>query len=341
MGQVHRAGGAGAPGQVHHAPQVGGAVLVLPQSGQQDPHRPDGDGVGEPGHLPGGEDQAAGDGGLGGPDGGHGLGGEVVVVGAEAAHRVRHPGYHLGVELLQQGDDLAAELVPGVGGVGVGAVLHMGEGMGGQIGLHFHPSSGQKGPDEPPPPGADAGEPLEAAPPDEVEEHSLHVVVGGVGGGDAAGPHRFGGPLQKVIAQGPGGLLDAGAPAPGLGGHVPLPHHTGDLPVPAQVPDEGGVPVGLRPPEPVVEVGGGEGKALLLRPAPEPVEEAHRVGPAGDGAEDVAPGGEHGVFPCEGLGLVQHGISTPGGSGRWRRRWCTRAATGAPPSGSRRGGSWR
>ena len=37
------------------------------------------------------------------------------------------------------------------------------------------------------------------------------------------------------------------------------------------------------------------------------VEEAHRVGAAGDGAEDMVPRREHGVFPCEGLGLVQHG----------------------------------
>ena len=34
-------------------------------------------------------------------------------------------------------------------------------------------------------------------------------------------------------------------------------------------------------------------------------------------------------------------LSIPGAAGRWRRRWCTRAATGAPPCRSRRGGSWR
>ena len=295
-----------APGQVYHAQQVGGAVLVLSQPPQQGTHRADGDGVGTAGDGVGGEDQAAGDGGLGAPDGGHGLGGEVVVVGAEVAHRVREPGNKGRVELLQQGDDLVAEPVPGVGGVGVGAVLHVGEGMLPQVGQDLGPGGGEKGPDQLPPPGADTSEALEAAAPDEVEEHGLHVVVGVVGGGDEASPQLFRRLFQKVIAQGPGGLLDTGPTALGLSGDISGAHHAGHLPLPAQLFHKGGVPVGLRPPETVIEMGGGEGKTLLRRLALEPVEEAHRVGAAGDGTEDMVPRGEHGVFPCEGLSLVQH-----------------------------------
>ena len=63
-----------------------------------------------------------------------------------------------------------AHPVAGVGIVGIGAVLHMGNAVFGKIGLDLPPGGGEKGPDKLVEPGGDAGEPLEPAPPDQVEE---------------------------------------------------------------------------------------------------------------------------------------------------------------------------
>ncbi len=159
--------------------------------------------------------------------------------------------------------------------------------------------------------------PWQPGAPGQTEQKGLGVVVGIVGGGDDRRARFRRGFLQKGVPQFPGGLFNALPPAGGLGGDVGLPQMEGDPCLGAPAPDKGGVPLGFRPPQPVVEVGGVEGDAL---PAGEPVEQAHGIRPAGDGAEHRSAGGQHGVFCCELDGFFQHGSSLQKESGGGRNK---------------------
>ena len=72
----------------------------------------------------------------------------------------------------------------------------------------------------------------------------------------------------------------------------------GDAVFPAPVPDKGFIPVGLATPKTVVEVGGMEGDIL---PPGEQVQQAHGIRPAGHGTDHHGAGGEHVVFPDQGV----------------------------------------
>ena len=80
----------------------------------------------------------------------------------------------------------------------------------------------------------------------------------------AAKPPPPGRALQKGVASLPGGLLGGKPLRRRQGGHVPLPQKEGDAPLPAPVPDEGGVAAGGRP-QVVVKMGGGDGEVPPLR----------------------------------------------------------------------------
>ena len=66
------------------------------------------------------------------------------------------------------------------------------------------------------------------------------------------------------------------------------------------------VPVGLRPPEPVVVVGGGQAEAELFPQAVEDVKHGHRVRPAGHGAQHRSPRGDQVLLPDKAFYLSQH-----------------------------------
>ena len=196
----------------------------------------------------------------------------------------------------------------------------MGQGVVGQIVLHLLAGGGQQGADERPPGRGDAPQPPQPGPPGQVEKQGLGVVVGGVGGGDPVGPRLPGRLAQKGVPHVPGGLLQAGPPGPGLAGHVAGAQKQGDggenPPVgqplgPAaqghELFHEGGVPPGLLPPELVVIVGGGQGKAQPGPQAVQGVEQAHRVGPAGHGAQHGAPRGDQVQPPDQLFHGFEHG----------------------------------
>ena len=294
----------------------GGAVPVpLRGAGQKEARRPGGHRAGGLGQGGGGDDQvialAAG---LLGE--GLGQGGQVAVVGAKAGDGRRHALHEAGVHLLQKGDELVAHPVAGEGVVGIGAVLHVGDAVFRQVGFDIGTGGGEEGADVLPADRVDAGEAGKAAAPEQVQEHRFGVVAGVVGGGDAAASQPEGLLGEEAVAQGPGGLLQAQLAAFGLGPHVPPAHGEGDAPPGADVTDEGLVPDALFATELVVIVGGGHGDV----PSPgEGVEQAHGVGPAGDGAEDFGAGGEHMVLPDELLHPWKGGgFNTHRGGGRRR-----------------------
>ena len=303
----------------------GGAVGVpVPHHLQQPPGGPWGDGGGGVGQIAGLDDQVVlRPAGVGAHLGG--LGVEKVVVRPQVAGGVRHAADKAGVELLQQGHDLAADAVAGKAIIGVGAVLHVGEAVQAEIVLHLPAGGSEHGPHQISPPGGDARHALESGPPDKVEQQGLGVVVGGVGGGDAVAAQALGSLAQEGVPHVTGGLLQPPALPGGLTGHVAPAHRQlhggqgvfpfrpgnalGAAPSGRKVPDKGLVPVGLRPPEAVVVVGGNQVEAQDVPQQPQPVEQVHRVRPPGHGAQHPAPPGEHVVFHCKGIQGVCHRFS--------------------------------
>ena len=131
-----------------------------------------------------------------------------------------------------------------------------------------------------------------------------------MGGGDQVRPRLLGGFLKEGVAHLPGGLLKAGSPQAGLGGHVAgagVQRNGGqDAPVPAAMDAAAQldkllhkplVPVGLLPRQPVVVVGGGQAEAELVPQAVEDVEHGDGVRPAGHGAQHCGPGRNQVLLP--------------------------------------------
>mgnify|MGYP000205682294 CR=1 FL=1 len=79
----------------------------------------------------------------------------------------------------------------------------------------------------------------------------------------------------------------------GLLGHVAPTHHQGDAPLLAPLDHEVLVPLGLLPPQLMVEVGGVEGEGLGFGQGLQHGEQGHGICAPGQGAEDGAPLGEH------------------------------------------------
>ena len=179
-----------------------------------------------------------------------------------------------------------------------------------QVVLHLLAGDGEQRADNAVPLGQDASQPPQTGAPGHVEENGLHIVAGGVGGGNQVRPRLPRRLTQKRVAHIPGGLLNAGSLEAGLGGHVAGARierdggeytSVGQTALPAaqfcELLHKPLVPVGLRPPEPVVVVGGGQGK---IQPGAQPVqsvEHSHRVRSAGHGAQHPGAGGDQVLFP--------------------------------------------
>ena len=99
----------------------------------------------------------------------------------------------MGVQVPEDGHHIPAEPVAAVGRVGVGAVGHPGDALGGEPVLDLLPGHRQEGADDDAPAGGNAGQSVQSGAPDQVKEDGLSVVVSIVGGGDGLGPQGFGG----------------------------------------------------------------------------------------------------------------------------------------------------
>ena len=145
-----------------------------------------------------------------------------------------------------------------------------------------------------------------------MEEDGFRVVAGGVSGGDQAGAGLPGCVPQKGVAHLPGSLLDAASPQAGLGGYVARAcvqrdgRQTGPV-GPAVRPaaqldkllHKPLVPIGFRPSQPVVVVGGGQGE---VHPVPQPVEHVEHcdgVRAPGYGAQHRGAAGNQVLLPDE------------------------------------------
>ncbi len=288
----------------------GGTVLVpAPQPAQQQPEGPAGDGVRGVGDGPRVDGQPPVPG--GGPVR-HVLGqtGEAGLVRPEEGGGVHQTGGKAGGHVLQHREDLVADAVAGVIVVVIGAVLHVGQAPEAEVVLHLPAAGGEKGADDALPPGGDAPQAPQAGPPGQMEEDGFHIVIGGVGGGDEAGPRFRRRTAEKGVAHVPGSLLNAPPLDAGLSGHVAGVHVQGDggehaavgqaVPPAAQVDKlvhKGGVPVGLLPPQLMVVVGGGQLEVQLGPQAVQDVEHGNGVRPPGHGAQHLGPGGDQVLLP--------------------------------------------
>ena len=134
---------------------------------------------------------------------------------------------------------------------------------------------------------------IQSGAPGQVEQEGLRVVIGIVGGGDLVGAQLLGGGGEKAVAHGAGGFLHPFALFLGLLGHVAPAHHQGDAPLLAPLDHEVLVPLGLLPPQLMVEVGGVEGEGPGFGQGLQHGEQGHGICAPGQGAEDGAPLGEH------------------------------------------------
>ena len=302
---------------------MGGGAPVVPAAGpgQQGPDGPDGKGLGQPGHILRREGEGPIRLLLKPPQGLLRLGGEAVLVLPQPLGGVGEPGQKPGIEGLQLREHPVAEPVPGVDVLPVGGVLPPGEPPEAKVVLDLPPGGGEQGTDQIPVFGGHAAQPPQAGPPGQMEQQRLGVVAGGVGHGDVLGAGVLGGFPEKGVAQFPGGLLQATAGLLGPGRHIAGAGEQlhrrqrlhgsvrAERPLPAaaqgdKLPDKLHVLGGLRPPEPVVEVGGGQGEIQLPAQPPEPVEQIDGIRAAGDGAQHGASRRDQTVFPNQ----LDHGI---------------------------------
>ena len=100
-----------------------------------------------------------------------------------------------------------------------------------QVGRNVALRNGQQGADQDPPHRGMPVSPSSPAPPDQVEEDGLRIVIGVVGGGQLVGPQILGALGEETVAHGPGGLLHPFAPAPWPPGPHPLADDQGDVPL--------------------------------------------------------------------------------------------------------------
>ena len=162
----------------------------------------------------------------------------------------------------------------------------MGDALQGQPVQQLRPGHPQKRPDDPAPLGGNAAQAPGACAPDQVQEHRLRVVVGVVGRGD----QLRGRPLQEGVAQVPGRGFQALAGCGGVGSGVPPAHRQGNTPVGAEASAECLVPVRLRAPKAVVEVGGRQPQPQGIGAGAQQGQQGHGIRPAGQGHGDAASG---------------------------------------------------
>ena len=139
----------------------------------------------------------------------------------------------------------------------------------------------QHRPHDPPAHAGDAAQPGGAAAAGEVEEQGLGQIVQRVGRDDRFAAEGVRRAFEEIVAQRAPRLLEPEAVRRGVGGHVGMLRHIGDAVFPAEALHKGGVAPGFRAPDAVLEMGGGHIEALR----DEQMQQAHGVGPAGDGGE--------------------------------------------------------
>ena len=223
--------------------------------------------------------------------------------------RVLHEG---GIHALKRRHGMVPDAVAGIGIGRVRAVLHVRDGMGGQVGLRLRARRVQHRAQELAALRRDAGQAAQAAAAREVEQQRLGVVIRRVRRGDPVVAVRLRALRQERIAQLARGGLSAHAAhgrniaAPGIKRHAQF------LTLRAH---ERLVAVALRAAQPVVEVRTADGKAALRAQRRHLVQEVHGVHPAGHGTQHTHAGHD---------GINSHRRRT---SSRWPRRMCTPAAT--------------
>ena len=234
------------------------------------------------------------------------------------------------VDGQQLGHDLQPQAVAGIVGVQIRLVGDVGQVMRRDIGVDGGAGRVQQGADDALPHRRNAGKPLGAGAPQQLQQHRLRLILPVVGGGDGGRADGRGGAAQKCIAGAAACLLHGQAPCIAQGVYVHLFRVKGDIPLAAQPVHQ--LLVLRRGAHAVVQVGGGHGKAPLLSQTPQVVQQARsRLRMALD-----PPGARHAeaLHPRRG---VHHGLTHPRRTAfpACRSR-CIPASSAAPPCPFRR-----
>ena len=158
----------------------------------------------------------------------------------------------------------------------------------------------------------------------EIEEHRLGVVARVMRGGDPVTAETRRRAAQKIVAQLARGLLGAHAVYCGESVHVPVLHGKLYAVFAAEILDKAAVAQRFLPAQAVLKMRGTYRDIQALRLRIQPVQQAHRVRPAGDGAQDFAALRQHIIF-FDQLSIHHRAASRP------NRSSCTPAARTAPP----------
>jgi hypothetical protein len=223
-----------------------------------------------------------------------------------------------GVVLAELWEELVADAVAGVGGVGVGGVFAPGLVGLRQVGLDLGAAGVEERAEDfagalgrvlavdenDRVDGAKAFGPCSA---EELHEDSLGLIVEGMGGEDGVGVAGGDEVVEEVVTNGAGGLFDSLAGSGGAGGDVGLVDVERDFEASAEVCDEVLVGEGFSGgTDAVVDVDSGEadaeGVVFCGVGGVEGEEESDGVGSAGDGNRETVAGVDVGAVECEGEG---------------------------------------
>ena len=169
-----------------------------------------------------------------------------------------------GVQLPQERDDPMPEAVAPIVIREIAAVLHKGDLLRPEIGEDLLPGTAQQRAAQLPAHRRDTGKSGASRAADQVQKQGLGIVVGIVGGGDHVAVQALRFPVQKGIAQRPGGFLQAQAILFGTGRNVSVLHRTGNVVFLTPIPNKGGVPKGFLPPDAVLVMGGKNREVRLI-----------------------------------------------------------------------------
>ena len=177
---------------------------------------------------------------------------------------LRHMALRLGIDMLPHvGEQLSPDAVPHILPALIAAVCAPGMSLLPQPVQNFLPPDAQERPDQVPPHRLHAAQAPQSGSPEQMEKHSLRLIVHMMGHGDARAAKPFRLLPEGLVPAEPARFLQ-GPPFPGR----PLPHVKGkdaqrDLLPGAELPHKGFVPVGLRPAQAVVHVDRVQPRSLL------------------------------------------------------------------------------
>jgi len=231
----------------------------------------------------------------------------VILFRFDTRGQVRQMFLNGGIERLQDGENLMADPIAGIGEIVVAFVLDMGEALAVQVVDELLPGEGEKGTDKRPVLEPHPRQTAEGAAAQETVNDGLRLIAAMMPEGNPPAVVAGGRPLKKRTAGVPTGLLQ---PDPPLLGHFRHGLPTGDKgqaePLTETLHEEQ-ILATLRT-EGMIEMSDTKGQGKYGRQTVEQMKEGDGVGAAGDGDENPVPGSDQVLFNEDLVEGILHGV---------------------------------